>query len=455
MESKAVIQPVDQAGRINVEKCHDPYLRCALYGAAQTALGFAGCCVLSHSPQGCYQLVEAAFGWQSADYTETLTLCTKLCEDEIVHGGEELLARTILEAQALNPPIMFVITACGPEIVGDDILAVCDEMRARVSFPILPIQSAGFRGDQNQGVDLALEAILKGLVRPDNGSARLPRSVVLVAPHANANPTWMGDLAWVKEVIAQMGGTVLAVLTHHTTLDEVQKIPLCEGSLVLSHDAGQRAADYLAGRYGIEQWCQGLPLPIGFTNTRNWLTELGRRLGAEREADRIISHGERLVVETCRRRWLEQAGLHRAPAAVVADATLGIPLLRLITEDLEMIPCLVCLRSGQAGAREILERELADLALDPKVVVNTDVYRAKMALAEARPEIVLGSNIERHAAEELGIPFILQVVNPIARFRMLDRAYFGYTGMLNLIEAMQNDWMDRYRSHQRRYKARW
>ncbi len=112
MESKAVIQPVDQAGRINVEKCHDPYLRCALYGAAQTALGFAGCCVLSHSPQGCYQLVEAAFGWQSADYTETLTLCTKLCEDEIVHGGEELLARTILEAQALNPPIMFVITAC-------------------------------------------------------------------------------------------------------------------------------------------------------------------------------------------------------------------------------------------------------------------------------------------------------------------------------------------------------
>ena len=38
----------------------------------------------------------AAFGWQDADYTETLTLCTKLCEDEIVHGGEELLARTIL-----------------------------------------------------------------------------------------------------------------------------------------------------------------------------------------------------------------------------------------------------------------------------------------------------------------------------------------------------------------------
>ncbi len=455
MESKAAIQPGEKAGRTGADKCHDPYLRCALYGAAQTALGFSGCCVLAHSPQGCYQLVEAAFGWQSADYTETQTLCTKLCEDEIVHGGEEVLARTILEAQTLNPPILFVITSCGPEIVGDDIVAVCEEMRPRVNFPILPIQSAGFRGDQNQGVDLALDAILKHLVHPDKASSRLPRSVVLVAPHANANPTWMGDLAWVKGMVEQMGGTILAVLTHHTTLEEVEKIPLAEGCLVLSHDAGQRAADTLAGSFGIEQWCQGLPLPIGFTNTRNWLSELGRRLGAEREADRIIPEGEKLVVETCRRRWLEQAGMHRAPAAVVADATLGIPLLRFITEDLEMIPRLVCLRSGQAGARELLEHELADLGLEPNIETSTDVYRAKMALAETRPEIVLGSNIERHAAEELGIPFILQVVNPIARFRMLDRAYFGYTGMLNLIEAMQNDWQDRYRSRQRRYKARW
>ena len=135
--------------------------------------GSRACCVLAHSPQGCYQLVDAAFGWQDADYTETLTLCTKLCEDEIVHGGEELLARTILEAQELNVPIMFVLTACGPEIVGDDIVAVCEEMSAQVSFPIVPIQCAGFRGDQNRGTDIALEAILKHLVPGDgDGPAR-------------------------------------------------------------------------------------------------------------------------------------------------------------------------------------------------------------------------------------------------------------------------------------------
>jgi len=113
------------------------------------------------------------------------------------------------------------------------------------------------------------------------------------------------------------------------------------------------------------------------------------------------------------------------------------------------------LRSGQAGATELLEHELVDLALNPKLIYNTDVYQSKTALAEVKPEMVLGSNIERHAVEDLGIPFVFRLVNPISRFRLVDRAYWGYEGMLNLIESIQNDWLDRYRSKERRYKARW
>jgi len=436
-------------------RCHDPYLRCALYGAAQTALGVTGCCVLSHSPQGCYQLVETAFSWQNADYTETLTLCTKLCEDEIVHGGEELLARTILEAADLGVPILFVLTACGPEIVGDDIVAVCEDIRSQVPFQIVPIQCAGFRGDQNQGTDVALEAMLRQLVTGNGNGRRIPRSVCLIAPHANANPTWMGDLAWVKGVLAQMGATVAATLTHDTALSDFEKVSLAQGCIVLSHDAGQKAADYLAEHHGIEQWCRGLPLPVGFTNTRNWLLELGKHLEAEKEAKSLIAQGEEMVVKVCRRKILEQSAMHRAPTAIVADATVGIPLLRFVTEDLEMMPHLVCLRSGQAGTKEMLERELGELGLHAQVIYDADVYRSKAALAQGKPEMVLGSNIERHAVEGSDTPFACRLVSPVSRFRMIDRAYWGYVGMLNLIEFIQNDWLDRYRSKRRRYKARW
>lgn len=435
-------------------KCHDPYLRCALYGAAQVALGIKGCCVLAHSPQGCFQLVDAAFGWQDADYTETVTLCTKLCEDEIVYGGEETLARTILEAREFDAPVLFVLTACGPEIVGDDIQAVCEQVAPQVPFRLVPIPCAGFRGDQNHGTDLALAAILS-LVPEPTPVERIPRSVVLVAPHANANPTWMGDLRWVQEVLAELGAHVVATLTHDTTLADLERIPAAEGCLLLSHDAGQAAVEDLAARYGLETWCADLPLPIGFTNTRRWIEELGRHLGAEERAGEIIAAGEAFVVETCRRKGLEQSGLHRATAAVVADATIGIPLLRFLSEDLEIIPELVCLRSALPGARALLQRELAEQALTPDVVLDADVYAARSALARARPEMVFGSNIERHAVEALGVPFAIRLLNPLSRARMTDRAYFGYRGMLNLIEELQNDRLDRYRSRHRRYQARW
>jgi nitrogenase molybdenum-iron protein alpha/beta subunit len=435
------------------QRCHDPYLRCAFYGAAQTALGVRGCCVLAHSPQGCYLLVNAAFGWQDADYTETLVMSTKLCEDEIVHGGEDLLSRTILEAQELKVPIMFVLSSCGPEIVGDDIVAVCEEVRPQVDFEIVPIKCAGFRGDQNEGTDIALDAILRKLVV--QSTEKIRGSVCLIAPHANSNPTWMGDLAWVKGILGQMGAKVLATLTHDTAMSEFQNVASAEASLLLSHDAGQKAADYLAKEFGIAQLCSGLPLPMGFTNTRRWLTALGNGLGARDIAERLINEGEKMVVEQCRRKGLEQFFMHRAPAAIVADATVGVPLLHFIAEDLEMVPRLLCLRSCLPGVKEILERELAELHLTPKVFHNADVYQAKMALGEVKPEVVFGSNIERHAVEELDIPFVFRVVNPISRFRTINREYFGYVGMLNLIEFIQNDWLDRYRSKKRRYQARW
>ena len=147
--------------------------------------------MLAHSPRGCFQLVDAAFGWKDADYTETLTLCTKLCEDEIVHGGEDLLERTILEGCDLDVPVMFLPTARGPEIVGDDVTAVCEHVAPRVGVRVVPVLCAGFRGDRHLGTDIALEAMLEHLL-PDERPLRRPRSVCLLAPHSASDVTGRG-----------------------------------------------------------------------------------------------------------------------------------------------------------------------------------------------------------------------------------------------------------------------
>jgi nitrogenase molybdenum-iron protein alpha/beta subunit len=384
---------------------------------------------------------------------ETMTLCTKLCVDEIVHGGEDLLARTIREAKDLPISALFVLSACGPEIVGDDIVRVCEDMQTEVKFRLVPIPCAGFRGSQYDGIDIALDTILKRLVK--NSGEQIPGSTCLIAPHANANPTWMADLEWVKQVLSRMGVHVVATLTHRTPLCEIENTASAETSLLLSHDAGQKAADYLSATYGIEQICTGIPLPIGMNNTRRWLTTLGERFDAQKITESMVAEGERMVTATCRRKWPMARFFYRTPAAIIADATVGIPLVRFVTEDMEMTPELVALYTSQRTVRELLERELKELGLTPKVVYGTDVYKTRRSLAEVKPRVVFGSTIERHASEGLGVSYIVEVVKMMRQFRMINREYFGYTGILNLFECVQNEWTMGWRSKERRYEAKW
>lgn len=437
----------------STEKCTDPYLRCAFNGAAQTALGVSGSALLAHSPQGCEYLVNNAFASQECDYMETVTLCTKLCVDEIVHGGEDVLARTIREVKDLPISALFVLSACGPEIVGDDIVAVCEALQPEMRFKLVPIECAGFRGSQYDGIDIALDTILKKLVK--RSSEKVPGSVCLIAPHANANPTWTADLEWVKQVLARMGVRVVATLTHRTPLSEIENVASAGTSLLLSHDAGQNAADYLSAAYGIEQVGKGIPLPIGMTNTQRWLTALGERFDEEETVEKMVTEGERMVMATCRRKWPMARFLYRTPAAIVADATVGIPLVRFVTEEMEMTPELVALYTSHRPVRELLEQELNSLHISPKVVFGTDVYKTRRSLLETKPKVIFGSTIERHASAGLPVAYVVEVVRIMRQFRMINREYFGYTGILNLFECVQNEWTMGWRSKERRYEAKW
>ena len=255
-----------------------------------------------------------------------------------------------------------------------------------------------------------------------------------------------------------MGVQVVATLTYKSMLNEIESVASAETSLLLSHDAGKKASDYLSSEFNVEQICQGIPLPIGMTNTRRWILELGKRFEVQGIAKRLVAEGEKIVVETYRRKggyFFEVARFQRTPTAIVADATVGIPLVRFTIEELELKPELIALRSSRPDAREILEREVDDLGISPKIVYGTDVYKMKKSLEEISPEVVFGSNIERHAIEELWTPYIFEVVSPMRRFRVIDKAYFGYNGILNLLEVVQNEFADRWRSKEKRYKARW
>ncbi len=136
----------------------------------------------------------------------------------------------------------------------------------------------------------------------------------------------------------------------------------------------------------------------------------------------------------------------RNPGAVSADGTLGIGLVRMLFEELEMIPEVLLFRSTMRESRSILEQELQSMGISPRLVFSADGYQIKQALTEVDTDAVLGSAWEKYMAEELGIKIAFDVFSPTNRETYLDKPYFGYEGMINMMEVIANDWDRAFRS---------
>jgi nitrogenase molybdenum-iron protein alpha/beta subunit len=190
-----------------------------------------------------------------------------------------------------------------------------------------------------------------------------------------------------------------------------------------------------------------IPPPIGLKNTARWLRELGEYFDQSEVAEKLIESGETMVTNTLRRRGLMMIPRYRnARVAVSADASMTIGLVRMLFEELEMIPDLLLVRSNSKQARRALEAELDELGIAPRVAFGIDGFKAKEALAECDLDVVFGSAWEKYLAEELGIKVACDLLQPTNRTFYRDSAYFGYKGMINMLEILANDWEAAFRS---------
>lgn len=429
----------------NCNHSKDPMVGCALEGAAGILAGIRDISIVIHSPQGCSATVSAAYDVHEIDFTRRKVACTRLFETDIVMGASDKLKKLIKEADSkFKTTTIFVIGTCAADIIGEDIEGLCRNIQPQVNAKLIPVMAGGFRGNSYDGIELGLNALFPFIRKQED---KIPNSVNLIAPQANLNPTWWADLKWVLETLEKIGIKVRAILPHDTSLEELENAGLASANILLSHDAGYKFGLKMQEVHDIPLILSDIPLPVGLTNTARWLRAVGQYFGVEEKVEEIIKEGENLAIDVLRRRGLMMIPRYRnCKVAVSADATMGIGLVRMLFEELEMIPELLFFRSSAPYSRLLLENELKDMGISPKVVFSADGYQIKQSLMDSCVDAVLGSSWEYYLAEELGIKFAFDVFNPTNRENYLNKAYFGYEGMLNFLENVANDWERALRS---------
>ncbi|OOM79514.1 nitrogenase component 1 [Clostridium sp. BL-8] len=429
----------------NCSHSKDPVVSCALEGVASVIAGIKDVSIAIHSPQGCAATVASAFDSHEVDFTKRKVGCTRLFESDIILGASEKLTNLILDAdKTYNTKVMFVVGTCAADIIGEDIIGLCDSIQDKVNSKLIPVFAGGFRGNYYDGIDIGLMELLKFI---DKSEDKIANTVNIIAPQGSINPTWWADLAWIKQVFNFLGIRIQTVIPYDIALEDLKDASKASANILLSQDIGYKFCDKMEQLHGVPLILKDIPLPIGLENTARWLRELGKYFNIEKRVEMLIKDGEDLVINILRRRALMIIPRYRnCRIAISADATMGIGIIRMLFKELEMIPEVILIRSKNSKSIDILKMELKELGIQPKVAFGVDGYQIKEALKQCDIDSIIGSAWEKYIGEEIGIKLAFDNFNPTNRDVYVDKAYMGYDGMLNILEIIGNDWERAYRS---------
>ena len=136
------------------------YGGCTLTGALSVTTHVRDAVTVVHGPKGCthhnFSLLHATSLDNDAPVIPNL-VSTGLSDTDIVFGGEQALDRTLDSVLRYDPGVIFVLSTCVVDTIGDDVGMVCGKERG---VPVISVPTAGFLGGTFQdGVNKALIAL--------------------------------------------------------------------------------------------------------------------------------------------------------------------------------------------------------------------------------------------------------------------------------------------------------
>ncbi len=201
------------------------------------------------------------------------------------------------------------------------------------------------------------------------------------------------DVVEVKKILASLGIEVLVTAPMDATPADIARLPEAEFNVSLYPEISEQAARYLEKSFG-QKFTTTIPIGVGAT--RAFIAEVAAIAGVD--ADRCsrpkrqrlpwYSRSVDSTYLTGKRVFIFGDATHAMAAAKVARDELAFQVVGLGTYSREL-----------ARPMRELAREFGLEAL-----ITDDYLEVEKQVAELHPDLVLGSQMERHIAKRLGVP---------------------------------------------------
>ncbi len=210
---------------------------------------------ITHGPVGC-----GFYSWltrrnqtdpqTTADGHNFMTYCftTDMQDEEIIFGGEKKLKQAIQEAyDNFHPKAIAVFATCPVGLIGDDIHAVCREMKAKLGINVFGFSCEGYKGvSQSAGHHIANNGIFTHVVGTDD-TVRSGNFKINLLGEYNIG----GDAFEIERLLDLCGFTLVSTYSGNSTIDAFANSHTADLNLIMCHRSINYVAEMMEKKYGI------------------------------------------------------------------------------------------------------------------------------------------------------------------------------------------------------------
>jgi len=285
-----------------------------------------------------------------------------------------------------QPDAIIVGSSCTAELIQDDPGGLSETMD--LDIPVIPLELPSYSRKENFGADETFYQIVKTLAKPQEQTAHLTCNIL--------GPTALGfrardNITEITGLLEEMGISVNVTAPFDACPDDIARLPAAHFNVLLAPETGESACRWLEKTYG-QPFTKTIPIGVGAT--RDFIAEVAAITGTAARPDETRmrlpwwSSSVDSTYLTGKRVFIYGDGTHAAAHARIARDEMGFEVVGLGCYNREM-----------ARPIRALAQEFGLTAL-----ITDDYLEVEQAIQDAAPEMILGTQMERHIGKRLGIP---------------------------------------------------
>ncbi len=292
--------------------------------------------------------------------------------------------------ERFKPAAMLVGSSCTAELIQDDPGGLAQALQ--LPIPVVALELPSYQRKENWGASETFYQLCRHLVHKP--SARQPKT----RPSCNLlGPSALGfrhrdDVKEITQLLNQLGVDVAVVAPLHASVSDIHQLADADFNVVLYPEIGLSAAQWLQRQFD-QPYTKTVPL--GSHATRDFIAEVCALTGLPLPAqDPENAHAPWYAKSvdstylTGKRVYIFGDATHVVAAARIANEEMGFEVVGLGTYSREF-------------AREV--RDCAK-GLGIEALITDDYLEVEDQIQALQPELILGTQMERHIAKRQGIP---------------------------------------------------